>query len=91
MSKINSFEGISSCKERRDFNKAIYETTNRGNFDKDFDFKRQIRRVSVSISSTITEGFERNTDKEFIHFLYIAKAPAGEVRSQLYLGIALRI
>ena len=58
-------------------------------FKKDFDFVRQIRRASLSISSNIVEGFERNTDKEFIYFLYVAKASAGEVRSQLYLAFDL--
>lgn len=89
MSKINSFEEIHSWKESREFNKAIYKVTGNGNFEKDFDLKRQIRKASVSISSNIAEGFERNTDKEFIHFLYVAKASAGEVRPQLYLALDL--
>ena len=89
MAKINSFEEINAWKESRDFNKVIYGLTNKGEFEKDFDLKRQIRRASVSISSNIAEGFERNTNKEFIHFLYISKASAGEVRSQLYLAMDL--
>ncbi len=73
----------------RIFNKRIYEITENIGFKKDFDLVRQIRRASISISSNIAEGFERNTDKEFIYFLYIAKASAGEVRSQLYLALDL--
>ena len=82
---FKSFEEIESWKKARVFNKLIYKITKQGNFSNDFDLIRQIRRASVSISSNIAEGFERNTDKEFVYFLYVAKASAGEVRSQLYL------
>jgi four helix bundle protein len=89
MGKFNSFEEIISWQKAREFNKRIYLATESNIFKKDFDFVRQIRRASLSISSNIAEGFERNTDKEFIYFLYVAKASAGEVRSQLYLAFDL--
>ncbi|WP_276379057.1 four helix bundle protein [Flavobacterium sp. H4147] len=89
MSKFRSFEEINSWQKSRIFNKKIYLATENSTFKKDFDFVRQIRRASLSISSNIAEGFERNTDKEFIYFLYVAKASAGEVRSQLYLAFDL--
>ena len=89
MGKFNSFEEINSWQKSRLFNKRIYEITDNCSFKKDFDLVRQIRRASISISSNIAEGFERNTDKEFVYFLYVAKASAGEVRSQLYLALDL--
>ena len=89
MGKFSSFEEINSWQKSRIFNKRIYQITENPNFKKDLDFVRQIRRASISISSNIAEGFERNTDREFIYFLYVAKASAGEVRSQIYLAFDL--
>ncbi|PWA06916.1 four helix bundle protein [Flavobacterium psychrotolerans] len=89
MGKFKSFEEINSWQKSRLFNKRIYEITENTIFKKDFDLVRQIRRASISISSNIAEGFERNTDKEFVYFLYVSKASAAEVRSQLYLALDL--
>ncbi|WP_395047102.1 four helix bundle protein [Flavobacterium sp.] len=91
MGRFNSFEEINSWKKSRIFNKRIYEITNGEEFKKDFDLVRQIRMASISISSNIAEGFERNTDKEFIYFLFVAKAFSAEVRSQLYLALDLNL
>ena len=90
MAKFNSFEEIISWQKARELNVEIYNITNSNDlFNKDFGLRDQIRRASISISSNIAEGFERQTAKEFIRFLYIAKASAAEVRSQLYLAFDL--
>lgn len=56
---------------------------------RDFGFKDQIQRAIVSVPSNIAEGFERQTDKEFVQYLFIAKGSCGEVRTQLYLASEL--
>ncbi|MBY0424691.1 MAG: four helix bundle protein [Cytophagales bacterium] len=41
---------------------------------KDYSFKDQICRASVSVSNNIAEGFDRSSDAEFSRFLYMAIA-----------------
>ena len=49
----------------------------------------QIRRAVVSIPSNIAEGFGRDTDKEFRHFLSIARGSLFETKTQLQLAESL--
>jgi four helix bundle protein len=52
---------------------------------REYGLKDQVVRAVISISSNIAEGFERNSNKQFAHFLTIAKGSCGELRSQLYI------
>jgi len=84
--KIEKFEDLDVWRNALELCVANY-----GKFKdcKDYAFKDQICRASVSIPSNIAEGFEKQSNKEFIHFLFIAKGSAGEVRTQLMLAFRL--
>lgn len=61
----------------------IYEVTQKG-FDR--GLRSQMTRAAVSIASNIAEGAERNSEKEFARFLYIARGSAAELRTQAYIA-----
>ena len=81
--KINTFEEIKSWQKALDLNTKIYSSFN---VCKDYSFRDQIQRASVSIMNNIAEGFERQTNNELIRFLYIAKGSCGETRSMVILA-----
>ena len=53
---------------------------------KEFELKNQMTKSAISIPSNIAEGAERNSKKEFIQFLHIAKGSAAELRTQIYIA-----
>lgn len=82
--KIERFEDIQAWQKARELVTRIYSMTNEGDFAKDYGLKDQLRRASVSVMSNTSEGYARQTDKEFAQFLYIALGSAAEVQSLLY-------
>jgi len=56
---------------------------------KDFGFKDQIIRTSLSIPSNITEGMEKQYQKEKIRFFEISKGSIAELITQIYIGIEI--
>ena len=84
--RIEKFEEILAWQRGKELTKNVYIIFKDC---KDFSFKNQIERASVSIMNNVAEGFERRTNKELKNFLFIAKGSSGEVRSMLNLGLEL--
>lgn len=83
MSKLGKFEDLTIFQMARNLCKDVYAITKQSEFKKDTRFVQQIHAAAGSIMDNIAEGFERDGNKEFVNFLYIAKGSCGEVRSQL--------
>lgn len=83
MSKLGRFEDLTIFQMARSLCRDVYAITKQNEFKKDTRFVQQIHAAAGSIMDNIAEGYERDGNKEFINFLYIAKGSCGEVRSQL--------
>ena len=68
--KIERFKDILAWQKAKEMSLSIYSLFKEL---KDFGFKDQICRASVSVMNNIAEGFERRSDNEFKHFLFVAK------------------
>jgi len=79
----DTFENLDVWKDAIDLAASVYDAI-RG--CRDSGFRHQIQSAALSISSNIAEGYERDSNAEFIRFLFIAKGSCGEVRSQAHFG-----
>ena len=86
MPTIKQFEDLEVWRAARALTKAIYRVSSTGQFARDFQLTNQIRRSANSVMSNIAEGFEGDGNREFQHFLSVAKGSCGEVRSQLFIA-----
>ena len=84
---IERFEDIIAWQKAKELTIQIYKIFGES---KDFAFRDQIQPASVSVMNNIAGGFERKSNNEFRHFLYIAKGSCGEVRSMLILSDELK-
>lgn len=85
--RIEKFEEIIAWQKAKELTLLIHKQFATS---KDFILKDQIWRAVISIMNNIAEGFERLGNKEFKHFLFVAKGSCGEVRSMLYLALELK-
>jgi len=84
---IRRFEDIQAWKKARELTNAIYAVSNVSDFSKDFRFRDQIRAASVSVMANIAEGYDTDSDADFIRFLSYARRSVTEVQSHLYVAL----
>ena len=85
--KVSKFEDLKCWQEARKLRKMVSEITRRLHIKRDIVFCNQIRSAALSVMSNIAEGFESNTDKEFINFLNYARRSCGEFRNHFYAAL----
>ena len=84
--KIERFEDIEAWQLARELTQKVYRLTKKSGFSRDYGLKRQIQDAAGSSMHNTAEGFDSETNAEFIRFLRYAKRSCTEVQSELYIA-----
>lgn len=85
--KIERFEDIEAWQLARKLTQKVYRMTRKPRFARDYGLKSQIQNAAGSSMHNIAEGFDSETNMEFIRFLRYAKRSCTEVQSELYVAL----
>ncbi|MGD9157951.1 MAG: four helix bundle protein [Desulfobacteraceae bacterium] len=85
--RIDKFEDIEAWQLARELTQKVYQLTKKSMFARDFGLKGQIQDASGSSMHNIAEGFDAETNREFVRFLRYAKRSCSEVQSELYIAL----
>lgn len=78
---MKSFEELEVYCKAFDFTVTVFLLTEKSSINR--NIVNQLERASLSISNNIAEGFELQSNRQFVKFLYIAKGSCGECRNLL--------
>ena len=79
------FEQLIVWQKAMDITVEIYRLTKMLPKEELYALSNQMRRAAVSIPSNIAEGQSRNSSREFIQFLNIAKGSNAELYTQILI------
>jgi four helix bundle protein len=87
---LQKYEDLIVWQKAMDLVAEIYKLAKLLPGDEIYALSSQMKRAAVSIPSNIAEGQERNTTKDFINHLFIAKGSKGELETQLLICVRLQ-
>jgi four helix bundle protein len=82
-----SGKDIEAWQLARELSRKVYTLTKKAKFARDFGLKGQIQDAAGSSMHNIAEGFDSETNPEFVRFLRYAKRSCTEVQSELYVAL----
>jgi len=83
---LQTHKNLKVWQESKELVTLIYALTSKFPKEEVYSITAQIKRAAISIPSNIAEGAARNSNKEYIHFLYIALGSVAELDTQLILA-----
>jgi four helix bundle protein len=87
---MKSFKELLVWQKGMDLCQWVYQITDKFPAVEEFSLVTQIRRSAISIPTNIAEGWGRNSTKEYIQFLYIARGSCAELESLTILSDRLK-
>ena len=88
--KIQNFRDLDVWRLGKEIVLYVYKITKGFPKEELFGLVSQMRRAAVSIPSNIAEGFNRQHNKEYRQFLYVALGSCAELETQLELSCDLK-
>jgi len=87
---MQSFKDLEVWQKSVDLTLEIYKLTKRFPKEEKFDLISQMRRCAISVPSNIAEGWGRESTKQYIHFLFIARGSMYELETQAIIANRLK-
>jgi four helix bundle protein len=88
--RITSYRDLIVWQKSMDLIEVLHPALQRLPREELFALNAQLRKSALSIASNISEGHDRNSKNEFLHFLGIARGSLAEVQTQIHVAGRLR-
>jgi four helix bundle protein len=84
--RVNSYRDLIVWQRGMDIAASVYQMTESYPKDQLYGLRNQMQRAAVSIPSNIAEGHERDSTKEYLHFISISLGSLAELETQILLS-----